>query len=177
MISRTLIAVLAVAAGTGLVACATAPRQPACPPQPVVSMNLQRLQQVLHSSAKEVQGGGGQWRFTSHEVQMALLTSVEHDRMRIISPIVKESRLTQEHRRRMLEANFHTALDARYATSHGTVYATYIHPLSLLTPEELRSAMSQVAQLVNTFGTTYSSGALEFSAPGAPTQEPASQDT
>ena len=108
---------------------------------------------------------------------MALLTSVEHNRMRIVSPVVKESRLTREQRRRILEANFHTALDARYATSQGTVYATFIHPLSQLTAAELRSAISQVANLVKTFGTTYSSGALEFSAPGLPSQKHAPEDT
>lgn len=54
----------------------------------------------------------------------------------------------------MLEANFHSALDVRYATSNGLVYAAYIHPLSLLRREEIHSALRHVAKLVKTFGTT-----------------------
>ncbi len=32
----------------------------------------------------------------------------------------------------MMIANFHTALDARYAISDGVIYAAFIHPLSSL---------------------------------------------
>lgn len=63
---------------------------------------------------------------------------------------------------RVLEANFHSALDARYATSDGVLYAAFIHPLSPLTEAEVRSAVAQVASLVRSFGTTYSSGELAY---------------
>lgn len=63
---------------------------------------------------------------------------------------------------RVLEANFHSALDARYATSDGVLYAAFIHPLSPLTEAEVRSAVAQVASLVRSFGTTYSSGELVY---------------
>lgn len=86
---------------------------------------------------------------------MALLTSVPHDRMRIVAPIGPEAKLTDQQRKRMLDANFHSALDVRYATSKGLVYAAYIHPLSTLRREEVQSALRQVAELVKTFGSTY----------------------
>ena len=65
----------------------------------------------------------------------------------------------------MLVANFHNALDARYAVSNGNVFAAFLHPLSSLEENDLRSALRQVSQLVANFGTTYSSGGLQF-APG-----------
>ena len=72
----------------------------------------------------------------------------------------------------MLEANFHSALDGRYAISNGMVYAAYIHPLSPLRPEEVRSALRQVAELGKTFGTTYSSGELLFGVSSQPGPQP-----
>ncbi len=70
--------------------------------------------------------------------------------------------------KRMLDTNFHSALDARYVTSNGLVYAAYIHPLSPLRREEILSVLRQVAELVKTFGTPYSSGELSFGFPSPP---------
>ena len=129
------------------------------------TMTLDQLEAIVVEEARELRGGKGQWQFVLDAVPMALLTDVEHDRMRIIAPIIQENKLTSEERKKMLEANFHTALDARYATTHGIVYAAYIHPLSPLREDQIRSALHQVAQLAKTFGTTYSSGALVFLGP------------
>ena len=93
--------------------------------------------------------------------------------MRLIATISPVSELTGEQVARILEANFHSALDARYATSRGYLYAAFIHPLSPLSDAELRSAVAQVANLARTFGTTYSSGELLYGAPsGEPPGEP-----
>ena len=64
------------------------------------------------------------------------------------------------------EANFHTALDARYAFNKGILYAAYIHPLSTLTKAQLESALEQTATLAATFGKEYSSGSLIFKGSG-----------
>ena len=80
-----------------------------------------------------------------------------------------ERRLTAEQRSLMLIANFHSALDARYATGRGVVYAAFLHPLSALTEAELHSALRQVAALARNFGTSCSSGELLY---GAPAGEP-----
>jgi hypothetical protein len=87
------------------------------------------------------------------------------DRMRIIAPIAEIEEVTDEVRDACLEANFHTALDARYATSDGVLYAAFIHPLASLDAELAESALHQVASLVETFGTTFSSGSLVFGVP------------
>jgi hypothetical protein len=42
------------------------------------------------------------------------------------------------------------------------LFAAFIHPLGALTRAELQSAVQQVTILVQTFGSTYSSGALQF---------------
>jgi len=164
--------------GIGLPGCYTKAQESPHPIAPL-PMTLDRLEAILKNQVHSLQGPSGQWRFSLDGISMAMLTSVEHDRMRIIAPILEETRLTETQRKRVLEANFHTTLDARYATSDGVVYAAFIHPLSPLSPKELRSALRQVAQLVKTFGSTYSSGGLRFSNPRPPSSEtrPRPEDT
>jgi hypothetical protein len=96
---------------------------------------------------------------------MACVTSVEFNRMRILAPVARTDALSGEHYVRVLEANFHTALDARYATSDGVLYSIFLHPLSSLGEAQLRSALYQVASLAGTFGTTYTSGTLSYGEP------------
>ncbi len=129
-------------------------------------MDLEGLEAVLRSHANDVDGEGGAWEFEIHGVHMACFTDTRFDRMRLIAPIVDASHMSDEQRAAVLEANFHTALDARYATSDGVLYAAFIHPLSPLTAGEFDSALRQVAGLVETYGSSYSSGALVFGVPG-----------
>ncbi|MEL6179829.1 MAG: hypothetical protein AAFS10_12795 [Myxococcota bacterium] len=142
-------------------------------------MDMDRLDQLLRSEAVgPVNGDDGVWEFVHNGVRMACLANADHDRMRLIAPILPVEQLTIAQVAQMMEANFHTALDARYATSNGILYATYIHPLSPLTDQQVRSALHQVASLARTFGTSYTSGELEFgpqpTQPGsAPSRKPA----
>jgi len=73
-----------------------------------------------------------------------------------LSPV--DPRMTLDRR----AANFHSALDARYAISGEWLYSIYLHPLESLSDGELRSAVSQVVMLVKTYGTTYSSAGIVF---------------
>ena len=130
-------------------------------------MGLDDLEEVLRDAAEQIEGEDGAWELVIDGVRMACLTDLDFDRMRVIAPIVEDDEITDAQRREMLEANFHTALDARYATSEGVLYAAFIHPLSPLTEDELRSALEQIVNLVDSFGTTYSGGTLVFGvAPG-----------
>ncbi len=129
-------------------------------------MTLTRMDEIVRDTGTEVQSDGRSWELTIRAVRLAIITDARHDRMRIVSPVARDADLSDAQRRAMMDANFHTALDARYATSHGTVFATFIHPLAPLGDDELRAAIRQVAGLVETFGTTYSSGELLFGAPG-----------
>ncbi|MCA9708713.1 MAG: type III secretion system chaperone [Myxococcales bacterium] len=128
-------------------------------------MNLDELEQVLRDVADELEGEDGRWHLRMGEVALACMTDRRFDRMRIIAPIAELDEVSDEVRDACLEANFHTALDARYASSDGVLYAAFIHPLSSLDAGQVISAVRQVANLVETFGTTFSSGALVFGVP------------
>ena len=130
-------------------------------------MTQQRMEAYLRKLAPGAEGVPSSLAFQVEGVQIECISDVTHDRMRLISVIAPVSKLTGEQVARILDANFHSALDARYATSGGYLYAAFIHPLGPLTERELRSAVYQVASLARSFGTTYSSGELVFGG-GAP---------
>ncbi len=128
-------------------------------------VTLDELEQVLRDVADEFDGEDGRWQIRLGEVALACMTDLRFDRMRVIAPIAELDEVNEELRNACLEANFHTALDARYATSDGVLYAAFIHPLSPLDADQAESAVQQVANLVETFGTSFSSGALVFGVP------------
>ncbi|MEE9218877.1 MAG: hypothetical protein V3U98_07390 [Acidobacteriota bacterium] len=129
-------------------------------------MTQERLQELILEFGTEVEGEGGNIRFTFVDVCMLCLSDAANNRMRIVTPITDEDNLTDQHRSMLLDANFHTTLDARYATSNGILYAAFIHPLVSLTEDEVLSAIRQVAALARNFGTTFSSGELNFGSSG-----------
>ena len=63
---------------------------------------------------------------------------------------------------RILQANFDTALDARYAIARNVLWSTFIHPLSSLSDKEFLSGLGQAINIVINYGKSYSSGALSF---------------
>ena len=120
------------------------------------------LETILKEITTKLDGTKGRWMLTFEDVSLAVVVDEHHDRMRIIAPVVEVEKITADHYRKMLEANFHTALDTRYAIANDIVYAAFIHPLSALHDTEFASALMQVANLAKTFGTTYSSGELQY---------------
>lgn len=138
-------------------------------PEPGPSrMTQARLVEVLRGLAPQVQGRANALSFEFSGVRIECISDAPNDRMRLVAVIAPVSKLTPEQIAHILEANFHSALDARYGTSDGYLFAAFIHPLSPLTEGEIHSAVTQVASLVRTFGTTYSSGALVFGGGAAP---------
>ena len=92
------------------------------------------------------------------------LTDEFHNRMRIISPIAKIEDITAEQIRKCMEANFHTALDIKYAFSDGIVWAAFIHPLKELSDSQFLAALKQVVALNNNFGSSFTSTDIVFGA-------------
>jgi hypothetical protein len=125
-------------------------------------MTTERLDDILRSEVDGVDGERGQWRFSVGGRAVIVLADAQNDRMRVFSPVLPVDELTAPQVQAMLAANFHTALDARYAVTDGAVVAVYVHPLSTLQGDNFRSALRQVVSLAETFGTSYSSNELNF---------------
>ena len=125
-------------------------------------MTLSRLEAILQEEASEVQGSNGQWQITVGDRPLIVLADQTNNRMRIVTPVIAATELEAQQIQNILLANFHTALDARYALSEGTLVSVFVHPLNSLDEDYLRSAIAQVKTLADTFGTAYSSGEIGF---------------
>ncbi|MFD0861529.1 hypothetical protein ACFQ1M_04875 [Sungkyunkwania multivorans] len=125
-------------------------------------MNNKKLGVIINQVADTVQGDEGRWQFLIKETMLICVTDENHNRMRIISPIVEASKLTEELMLNSLVANFHTALDVKYAVSDEIVWSVFIHPLRELSSEQVEDAISQVYYANNTFGVSFSSTNLIF---------------
>ena len=126
------------------------------------AMTQDEMEKTVTDIVKVDEANKGYVVFEHKNVKMALISDVDHDRMRIIAPITKYSDITLEQVKKVMESNFHKALDARYAESNDVLYSAFIHPLSPLTEKEIIKALDQVATLALTFGTSYSSGELSY---------------
>ncbi|MEM6840570.1 MAG: hypothetical protein AAF609_27530 [Cyanobacteria bacterium P01_C01_bin.120] len=135
------------------------------------AMTLERLGAVLAEESDDLQGQSGMWQLTLAGQPVIVLADATNNRMRIVSPIVPAETLSVDQVEAILVANFHSALDARYAVTDGTVVALYVHPLNSLQEGDLRSALRQVTALAATYGTTYSSSELGFGPAAAPVDE------
>jgi hypothetical protein len=131
-------------------------------PAKSVGMTQQHLHDLILEVGSDVLISGNIVQFSFGGADLLCISDIAADRMRIISPIVELTTVDREQLLLALMANFHSALDARYAISDGVVYSAYIHPLSPLSDEEVIAAISQVASARNTFGEEYSSGELYF---------------
>ena len=121
-------------------------------------MTPARLEAELRDHAGDLEVVGEQMRFTFGGVRMVCLYDLHSDRLRIMAVVAEESTLTVVSSRILLQANFATTYDARYAIGDGMLYAIYLHPLSTLHPRELAAALVQVTRLVRNYGTTFSAG-------------------
>ena len=125
-------------------------------------MNNERLGSLILRIDENAQGRPGFWRATVAGRPITVITDENADRMRIISPVARADTLEPELMFRLLQANFDTALDARYSIAQGVLWSLFLHPLGSLGDEQFLASIGQVVNLATTFGTTYSSGGLTF---------------
>jgi len=100
--------------------------------------------------------------FAVNERDLMLVYDSKADRMRILTPIVPRTLASEDVMERMMQANYDAVLDARYAMANDIVWAVFIHPLSSLTKKDFLSAIAQTVTAAETFGSSYTSGAIIF---------------
>jgi len=100
--------------------------------------------------------------FKINEREVLIVHDANNDRMRALTPIARVGILDDAIMMRMLQANYDSVLDVRYAVADGLVWAAFIHPLGSLEQEDLLSAIAQLVTSAETFGTTFASGAMVF---------------
>ena len=127
------------------------------------AMDNNRLDTLISRIDANPDGQKGYWKIKYKNIPIYIITSEQANRMRIISPIKSSENISKDKLYRMMQANFDSALDARYSIAKGKLWSAYIHPLSELTDEQFFSGLAQTITLANSYGDSYSSGALVFS--------------
>lgn len=131
-------------------------------PSDAQNMTLKKMDKIFRAEIDQVERDQGIWTLSHGGLPVMVVTDMLANRMRIFTPITAQRSLKDEELETMLEANFHSALDAKYALYKGFVVSLYNHPLRELQEEQLLDALDQVVILAKTFGTTYSSTDMIF---------------
>ena len=125
-------------------------------------MTADRIGAILGGIDEATIRQGNVYFLTLEERSVQVVTDPNSDRMRILVPITPVDNVAPELMKRLLQANFDTVLDARYAFARDIVWSTYIHPLSVLSDEQFIDGLAQTVTAALTFGDSFSSGALSF---------------
>lgn len=125
-------------------------------------MTPKSMMAIIRETGTDIEQDRNVTGFKFQGVPITLVFDTNADRMRLISPIMEEGDLSEGQLAKAMEANFHSALDARYCIANGVVWSAFIHPLSPLTKDLMRSAIRQVAVANLTFGSDYTSGDMVF---------------
>ena len=126
------------------------------------SMNNEKLGEIIYVVADSLRGKAGNWQFVIKDRLLICVTDENNNRMRIMSPIVEQKKLAYTDMLKVMEANFHTALDVKYAISDNLLWSVFIHPLKELNKIQVVDAIQQVYMAASTYGTTYNSSGLLF---------------
>ncbi|MDC0659567.1 hypothetical protein N6L27_16315 [Leisingera sp. SS27] len=136
--------------------------------EPEPPMSYERLGRILFALDDAAQPVGRGFQLTISGVPVLVVTDPAADRMRAMVPLRPAEGLTAEELLRMMQANFDTALDARYAVAKGQLWAVFIHPLSPLEKDQLISSLGQTVNIARTYGTLYTGGAMQFGGGDSP---------
>lgn len=156
----SIFALLAISAVSIVFAAETQPPECACERAGV--MDNDQMEKIIRKLDSEAEGRSGFWRFTVAERELVVITDENANRMRILTGVVEVKELAEERLTRLMQANFDSALDARYAIARGVLWSAFLHPLSTLNERDFVSGIAQVVNLAVTYGSTYSSGGITF---------------
>ncbi len=125
-------------------------------------MTLDRMGAILTALDPETARQGGLVRLTIEGFSQMVVTDVPSDRMRAMLSVSAAETVDPEEMSRLMQANFDSALDARYALANGRLWSVFIHPFAALEKNRLISGIAQTVNVAKTYGTLYSGGALQL---------------
>ncbi len=123
---------------------------------------------ALKKIDKTIKRDANIWRFEIGARQVIVITDPIAERMRIMVPIGDATLLDQALLTRLMQANFDSALDARYAIAQDVLWGTFIHPLTSLDEKGFASGLAQAIAVADNFGGSFSSGAVVFGGGDSP---------
>lgn len=125
-------------------------------------MTVARLGEIVRALDKDASVQGNGILVTLADVRVTVIADPKNNRMRAFSAFQTLDGVDGQQMYRMMQANFDAALDARYAIAKGYLISVFIHPLAELQKDQFIEALGQVVNLVKTYGSSYTSGAMTF---------------
>ena len=125
-------------------------------------MTLERLTEIVQAIDENAEVRGRAMRLTIAEVGVTIITDPKNNRMRAFVAIQSLDGVNQQLLYRLLQANFDSALDARYAIAKEHILSVFVHPLKELQKDQFIEGLGQVVNLVKTYGTAFTSGGMTF---------------
>ncbi|PJI85077.1 hypothetical protein BC777_3073 [Yoonia maricola] len=125
-------------------------------------MTLPRMAEIVLALDPEAQLSGAGFSLTIDDIPVLIVTDVRANRMRAMVPIRSAETMTADEMRRVMQANFDSALDARYAVARGQLWGVFLHPFKELERNQFISGVAQTVNVAKTYGSLYSSGAGQF---------------
>jgi hypothetical protein len=123
---------------------------------------------ALKKIDKSIKREANIWEFQLGKHQVIVITDPVAERMRIMVPVANATALDEAMLTRLMQANFDSALDARYAIANDILWGTFIHPLLSLDEKGFVSGLAQAIAVADNFGGSYSSGAVVFGGGDSP---------
>ncbi len=117
---------------------------------------------VAERVQKEVHEPNAVWTTVISGFPVLIRTQESANRMRIMAAIAEATEIGKEDLYRLLEANYHSTWDVRYAIANGAVVSVFMHPLAELSREHFARALFQVVRCAETFGGANSSADAIF---------------
>ena len=126
------------------------------------SMTIERMTAIVKAIDPAAELGGSGFSLTIDDVPLVIIADLEANRMRAMVPIRSAEGMTFDEMQRLMQANFDSALDARYAIAQGRLWGVFLHPFRELERDQLISGIAQTVNVAKSYGTLYSSGAGQF---------------
>ncbi|QDT96840.1 hypothetical protein [Gimesia aquarii] len=121
-----------------------------------------------HGLSSEVQSQfippSGHWQLNVGEFPVRIQTQESANRMRIVAYITGAEGISIAEYQIMMEANSHSALDARYAIDNGYIVSLFLHPFKELDLVQFVLGFYQVISCAETYGKDYTGGTLFYGA-------------
>ena len=127
-------------------------------------MTLPRMAEIVLALDPDARTVGAGFEFAIDDSPVLIVTDVSANRMRALVPIRSAEGMTPQEMQRVMQANFDSALDARYAVAQARLWGVFIHPFKELERDQLILGLAQTVNVAKTYGSLYTSGAGQFGA-------------
>ena len=131
-------------------------------------MTIERMAQIIVALDPDVQISGTTFGLTIDDTPVLIVTDLNNDRMRAMVHIRPAAGIEPVELQRLMQANFDSALDARYAIARGQLWGVFIHPFSPLHKDQFISGLAQAVNVAQTYGSLYTGGAMQFGGGDSP---------